>query len=200
MSPELDCLAAARIVWGQFKNRIDRRINLRRITALLIALLVLTPATTFAQTRKRTTTRSSPGRAMPTPKVSDAERQGATRVADHIKNLTRFLYVLGGVSRGIEVVDDAARRNEASPAILDQARRNKATVRTSIQGVKEGLDKLEVDFRTTPDLQRYYIKLAGAAAGAAAAEEQAAANQFDQAGRTLIGVVNRLTDVLLEMR
>ena len=198
MSPELDCLAAARIAWGQFKNRIDRRINLRRITALLIAILALTPATTFTQTRKRTTTRSS-ARAMPTEKVSDVQRQGATRVADHIKNLTRFLYVLGGVSRGIEVVDDAAQRNEASPAILDQARKNKVTVRTSIQGVKEGLDKLEVDFRTTPDLQRYYIKLAGAAAGAAAAEEQAAANQFDQAGRTLIGVVNRLTDVLLEM-
>jgi hypothetical protein len=137
---------------------------------------------------------------MPTQKASDVQRQGATRVADHIKNLTRFLYVMGGVSRGIEVVDDAARRNEASPAILDQARKNKAIVRKSIQDVKEGLDKLEIDFRTTPDLQRYYIKLAGAAAGAAAAEEQATANQFDQAGRTLIGVVNHLTDVLLEMR
>ena len=96
-------------------------------------------------------------------------------------------------------MDEAARRNEASPAILEQARKNKVTVRTSIQDVKEGLDKLEIDFRTTPDLQRYYIKLAGAAAGAATAEGQAAANQFDQAGRTLLGVVNRLTDVLLEM-
>jgi len=36
--------------------------------------------------------------------------------------------------------------------------------------------------------------------GAAAAEEQAAAGRVDQAGRTLLGVVNRLTDVLLLMR
>jgi hypothetical protein len=38
---------------------------------------------------------------------------------------------------------------------------------------------LEIDFRNTPELQPYYIKLAGVAAGAATAEEQAAANQFD---------------------
>jgi hypothetical protein len=107
---------------------------------------------------------------------------------------------LGGVAKGIEAVDDAARRNEASPAILDQAKRNKDSVRTSIKNVREGLDVLEIHFRATPDLQRYYIKLAGVAAGAATAEEQAAANQFDQAGRSLLGVVNRLTDVLLEMR
>jgi len=131
--------------------------------------------------------------------VSDAQRQGATRVADQIKNLTRFIYILGGVAKGIESVDEAVRRNEASPALVQQAQKNKESVRTSIQSVREGLDKLEIDFRTTPDLQRYYIKLAGVAAGAATAEQQAGANQFDQAGRSLISVVNRLTDVLLEM-
>ena len=172
---------------------------MRRITALLIATVILSPANALAQTRKRSTAKS-PSRTTSTQKVSEARLQGATRVADQIKNLTRFLFLLGGVSRGIEVVDEAARRNQASPAILEQSRKNKLTVRTSIQTVKEGLDKLEIDFRTTPDLQRYYIKLAGVAAGAAAAEEQAAANQFDRAGRTLLDVVNRLTDVLLEMR
>ncbi|MGH9930382.1 MAG: hypothetical protein ACREA9_14310, partial [Pyrinomonadaceae bacterium] len=105
-----------------------------------------------------------------------------------------------GVAKGLEGVDDAARRHEASAAVLEQAQRNKATVRTSIQSVREVLDKLEIHFRTTPELQRYYIKLAGVAAGAATAEEQAAANQFDKAGRTLLTVVNQLTDVLLEMR
>jgi len=127
-------------------------------------------------------------------------RQGAIRVADQIKNLTRFIYLLGGISKGIELVDDAVRRNQASPAILEQAQKNKLTIRTSIQSVREGLDKLEIDFRTTPDLQRYYIGLAGVAAGAASAEQQAGNNQLDQAGRTLLRVVNALTDVLVEMR
>ena len=83
---------------------------------------------------------------------------------------------------------------------MEQAKQSKATVRASIQSVREGLDKLEIDFRATPELQRYYIKLAGVASGAANAEDLAAANQFDKAGRTLLDVVNQLTDVLLEMR
>ena len=97
-------------------------------------------------------------------------------------------------------MDEAARRNEATPALLQQNQQNKAAVKSGIQGFRESLDKLEIDFRATPELQPYYIKLAGVAAGAATAEQQAAQNQFDAAGRTLITVVNRLTDVLLAMR
>ncbi|MDQ2976526.1 MAG: hypothetical protein M3R69_14100 [Acidobacteriota bacterium] len=174
---------------------------MQRILTLFIAASIaavgLFPTTGVSQTRKRTTrsTRSS-GK----PKGSDVQREGAARVADQIKILTRFIYLLGGVAKGLEGVDDAASRNEASQPVLDQAKRNKLTVRTSIQSVREGLDKLELDFRTRPELERYYLKLAGVAAGAADAEDQAAANQFDKAGRTLLDVVNRLTDVLLEMR
>jgi hypothetical protein len=171
----------------------------QRIIGLLLITLILSPVSSFAQTRKRTmTTKSS--RTNAAPKAGEAQRAGAARVADQIKILTRFIYLLGGVAKGLETVDDATRRNEASAAIIDQAKQNKATVRASIQSVKEGLDKLEIDFRGTPELQRYYIKLAGVAAGAANAEEFAAANQFDKAGRTLLDVVNHLTDVLLEMR
>jgi hypothetical protein len=162
-----------------------------------LAIIILAPAGSFAQTRKRTATKSSRAAA---PAAGAVQRQGATRVADQIKILTKFIYLLGGVAKGLEGVDDAARRNEASPAIIDQAKQSKATVRASIQSVREGLDKLEIDFRATPELQRYYIKLAGVASGAATAEDQAAADQFDKAGRTLLGVVNHLTDVLLEMR
>jgi hypothetical protein len=154
--------------------------------------------TSFSQTRKRTANKTS--RAAAPPKAGEIQRDGAARVADQIKVLTRFIYLLGGVAKGLEGVDDATRRNEASAAIMEQVTKNKATVRASIQSVREGLDKLEIDFRATPELQRYYMKLAGVASGAAAAEDLAAANQFDKAGRTLLEVINHLTDVLLEMR
>jgi hypothetical protein len=169
----------------------------QRIAAFLLIAVVLFPINSFAQTRKRTTKSS---RSSATSKASDVQRDGAQRVADQIKILTRFIYVLGGVTKSLESVDDDVRRNQASPAIVEQATKNKAQVRGNIQSVREGLDKLEIDFRSTPELQRYYIKLAGVAAGAASAEDQAAANQFDKAGRTLLEVVNHLTDVLLEMR
>lgn len=158
------------------------------------------PATTLAQTRKRSTTTKRPSTSASAQRVSEVRTAGATRVADQIKFLTKFIYLLGGVTSGIAAVDEAARRNEASPAVLQKNQQSKATVRTSIQGFRESLDKLEIDFRTTPELQPYYIKLAGVANGAATAEQQAAANQFDAAGRTLLNVINRLTDVLLVIR
>jgi len=149
----------------------------------------------LAQTRRRTA-RPSP---TTTARKSEAVRAGAARVAEQLKVLTRFIYLLGGVAKGIEAADAAAQRNDASPAVVEQTQKSKATVRTSLRNVREGMDKLETDFRGNPELNRYYIQLAGVASGAAKAEDLAAANQFDQAGRTLLDVVNRLTDVLLEM-
>ena len=168
------------------------------VIALLTATL-LAPSTTLAQTRGRST-RPKPAAAAPAQRVSQVRTTGATRVADQIKFLTKFIYLLGGVTSGIAAVDEAARRNEASPAILQKNQQSKVTVKSSITGFRESLDKLEIDFRNAPELQPFYIKLAGVAAGAATAEEQAAANQFDAAGRTLLNVINRLTDVLVVMR
>jgi hypothetical protein len=172
---------------------------LKRLTLVLLATIIICPtAASAAQTRRRSS-RAAPAPATNT-RAAVVRNQGAQRVGDQIKHLTRFIYLLGGVAKGLESVDEAVRKNEASPAVLEQAQQNKNTVRTSIRNVREGLDKLEIDFRATPELQPYYIKLAGSAAGAATAEQQAANNQFDAAGRSLLNVVNRLTDVLLVMR
>jgi bifunctional ADP-heptose synthase (sugar kinase/adenylyltransferase) len=170
---------------------------LKRAAIIAVAFGLLLPVTAWSQTRKRAARAPQPTAAQ---KSAEVVHGGATRVADQIKNLTRFIYLLGGVAKGIEEGDAAIRRNDASPAVVDQIKRSKATVKTSLADVRAGLDKLELDFRSTPELNRYYTSLVGSAAGAADAEDQAAAGRFDQAGRTLLGVVNRLTDVLLEMK
>jgi hypothetical protein len=175
------------------------RTSVQRILALSITILIFLPVTGLAQTRRRTTSRSTrPNVAQQ--KISEVQRQGALRVAEQIKVLTRFIYLLGGVAKTLEGVDDAARRSQSSgAAIAEQTQRSRTVIRNSIRDVRVGLDKLEIDFRATPELERFYVKLAGVAAGAATAEDLAAANQFDKAGRTLLDVVNRLTDALLEM-
>ena len=172
---------------------------LKPIAIALLTTTLLAPSTAFSQTRNRSS-RPRPAPKTSTAPVSQVRTAGATRVGEQIKFLTRFIYLLGGVTSGIAAVDEAARRNEASPAVLQKNQQSKATVKSSITGFRETLDKLEIDFRNTPELQPFYIKLAGVAAGAATAEEQAAANQFDAAGRTLLNVINRLTDVLVVMR
>lgn len=171
---------------------------MKLITITLLTLILLAPSTAFSQTRSRSSRPKKPTAATETQRVVQVRTQGATRIADQIKNLTKFMYILGGVTSSIAAVEDAARKSGASPA--DQTAQSKVQVRATIQNIREGLDKLEIDFRATPELQPYYIKLAGVAAGAATAEERAAANQFDAAGRQLLNVVNRLTDVLLLMR
>ena len=170
---------------------------LRRNVVVSLAALIAAPATALGQTRRRTTPRPRPA---PASTVSAARTAGANKVADQIKFMTRFIYLLGGVASGIASVDEAARRNEATPELIQKNQQSKVTVRTTIQGFRESLDRLEIEFRTTPDLQPYYIKLAGSASGAAKAEELAAANQFDASGRTLLTVISRLTDVLVVMR
>jgi len=173
---------------------------LKPIATVLLTVTLLVPYTALGQTRNRSTAKPKRTATTAVPPVSLVRTQGATRVADQIKLLTKFIYLLGGVTSGIAAIDEAGRRNEATPALLEQNRQSKAKVKSSIAGFRESLDKLEIDFRGTPDLQPYYIKLAGVAAGAATAEEQANAGQFDTSGRTLLNVINRLADVLVVMR
>jgi hypothetical protein len=169
---------------------------------LIVPICILLLSTTaLAQTRSRTTKRRTQSSKASSQQASvEAKTAGATKVADQIKNLTRFLYLLGGVAKGIEDLDASARSNQGSPTALQQNEQNKAKLRSTFQDFRVGLDQLEIFFRSTPELEQYYLKLAGSAAGAATAEDQAAAGHFDQAGRTMLGVVNRLTDVLLAMR
>lgn len=171
---------------------------MKRIAAIAL-IATLLPATALSQTRRRTST-PKPSPTTTAQRTAQIRNDGAQRVADQIKLLTRFIYLLGGVASGIAAVDEATRRNEASPAVVEKNQQSKATVRNSIQGFREALDKLEIDFRATPELQPFYIKLAGVANGAATAEQLAAQNQFDASGRQLLTVVNKLTDVLLIVR
>ena len=171
-----------------------------RISITLLAILFLTPSFAFSQTRSRSSRQRPPTAAQQTQRVSQVRTQGATRVAEQVKNLARFTYLLGGITSSIAAVDEAAKKNEVSQTGVQQNQQTKATVKASFRNFREALDKLEIDFRNAPELQPFYIKLAGVAAGAATAEEQANANQFDAAGRTLLNVINRLADVLVIMR
>lgn len=174
------------------------RTYVQRTMALSVAILIFLPITAQAQTRRRTSSKT-PRPSVAQQRTSEIQRQGALRVAEQIKVLTRFIYLLGGVAKTLEGVDDAARRSQSSAAVAEQTQKSRTIIRNSIRDVRVGLDKLEIDFRSTPELERYYIKLAGVAAGAATAEDLAGANQFDKAGRSLLDVVNRLTDALMDM-
>jgi hypothetical protein len=175
---------------------------MKRFAIITVALLFLLPATAFGQTRSRTTRKRTTPAKTTAPEVDTAaiaaRTEAANKVANQIKNLTAFLYLLGGVANGIQQIDITAKNDTTSP-LVKQNELNKIKLRSTFTDFRVGLDALEVYFRATPGLQSYYLKLAGSASGAADAEALANQGQFDRAGRTLLGVVNRLTDVLVIM-
>jgi hypothetical protein len=156
-----------------------------------------------AQTRKR----SAPKRTA-TPSTSYAEKQqaeiraGRERIALQIKTLTQFLYLYAGISKGIETAEMVNRNSEQTAAGLppEQVQRNRAKVKDSVYNVRVGLDQLEAFFRTNPVLTNYYSSISGVAKLGQTAETQAGAGNLDQAGKTLISVVNKLTDALVTLR
>jgi len=174
--------------------------------SLAVILLLLLPfADVSAQTRGRRTT-SPQRRRAPAAAGSAAARRNAievntarARVVEQIKTLTRFLYVYGRLSKDLEASEAQARGSGAASEAAVFSNRTRTGLRSSLRNVREGLDQLEIYFRTTPQLQRYYGRVSGVAAGASAAEDQAAANRLDEAGRSLLRVVNQLADLLLEM-
>lgn len=154
-----------------------------------------------AQTRNRRTTSPQRRRAPAASQraASDAVALGRLKVAEKIKVISEFLYVYGGVANQVEVTETQAREAGAPADLRALAERSRGALRRNMTAVRDGLDQLELEFRTTPELERFYDRIAGVAAGAADAEELVAAGQVKPAGRKLLQVVNQLTDALAAM-
>src|ERR1700752_2813896 len=118
---------------------------MKKIAVSIVTICVLLLLTTAAlgQTRKRTTSKSSTSK---TTKPSDAQlaaaaavkNDGATKIANQIKNLTTFLYLLGGVARSIEALDAANKAGQPSPT----NEKNKQQLRQSFTDFRIGFDAL----------------------------------------------------------
>jgi hypothetical protein len=164
---------------------------------LLLLPTAAAPASAAAQTRTR---RSTPQRRRTpaTPAASsrlDQTRFNAQRLelAGLSKDLTRFLYVYGRLSKDLELTG-------AQTGSADATSQAKAGVIRNIGVMRDRLDQLEGRFRFEQGLATQYQTLRGVSASADQAAQQAAANRFDQAGRTLLAIAEKLTDVLLEMQ
>lgn len=177
---------------------------MKRISMIVIAcLLCLVAATTFGQTRRRTTGKGA--------RTSSTKNQGtaaaastqaaAARLAEQIKSLGKFLYLYGPISKELSNSDAAGsgQDNQAS-SVAETMRQNRAKLRDVFRNYRVQMDELEATFSGSTQLRLYYPRLLGVAASASRGEEFVAAGRYDEAGRSLLDVMNRLTDVLLAMR
>jgi len=166
------------------------------IAAAAACMLLIFSASAPAQTRTRRT--SAPQKRRTTSAKSsrlDATRFNAQRLelAGLSKDLTRFLYLYGRLSKDLELTG-------AQAASADVANQTKAGLIENVHAMRDRLDQLEGHFRFTQGLERQYQMLQGVSGRADEAAQSVAANQYDRAGRILLEVATQLTDVLLEMQ
>ncbi|MBS1787938.1 MAG: hypothetical protein JST85_09465 [Acidobacteria bacterium] len=169
----------------------------RYSTTLLILLFVVTCAFPLVSLAQRKGRKPAPVvKPTPTPDL----RVEAGQVADQIKNFSKFIYIYGKVVNGFELADDQARSGSMTPAAAAKNRESKEALLANVRNLKVGVENLTQSFRNNPRLQVYALKLSFAVDAARDAERLATGGRYDDAGKSLVTVIERLTDTVLSMR
>lgn len=164
------------------------------LLSIALALITTWPASSLAQkTRKR-----RPATTAPTP-VPDM-RPEAIQVAAQINNFSKFVYIYGKIANGLEIAEDQAKQGATTPQIQAKNKESKDALVANINGLRAGLDTVVKSFQANPRLQVQYLKISYAADAAANAEQLAKAGRYDEAGKVLVTVIERLSDTLISMR
>ncbi|MBA3633155.1 MAG: hypothetical protein H0W58_10170 [Acidobacteria bacterium] len=169
--------------------------NLMKFVIILVCLLCLN-FTVDAQKRRTPRKKTRTPAATSIPPSNIEIKNGAGKVAIQIKNLTKFIYVLGGVAKSIEDIDKDAKTSNFSQTTLNKNTENKQRLIQSIRNFRAGLIALEIEFRTKPALRNYLFPIQGISDISGTAEEQSTAGQFTESGKTLLLVVEKLADTL----
>lgn len=172
-------------------------MNLKSLLILVFAMSFIFGLSVNAEAqRKKRTTKTT------TPKVNTNAlelKKGADDVGIQLKNVTKFVFLLGGIASGIEQIDKDIKAGKASREVANKNAEFKQNVVSSINALRAGLVKLEVDFRTKPALKPYLPKITGIIQQSANAEDLAINGQLTAAGQELLIVVETLTDTLVAM-
>ncbi len=172
------------------------RKNFMKLFTVFICLLSLTFAAN-AQKRGATirkTVKTTPTTSAPT--NSADIRASAEKVSTQIKNLSKFIYSLGDVARVTEDLDREIAAGKASRNAPALNAKNKRAVVDTIRNLRAGFAALEVEFRTKPALKNYLFQIQGISDMTGVAEDQASSGQLIQSGKTLLMVMEKLSDTL----
>src|SRR2546423_4906548 len=136
---------------------------MHRLLIIAGICLLLFSGSTFSQTRTRRSSPATSTRSSSSEQATAIHNEAAAKVGIQIKNLSAFLYLLGGVAKSMQELDAAAKSGNASPAALQQNEQNKARIKASFEDFRVGLDNLEIYFRSTAGRQNYFFKVASPA-------------------------------------
>ncbi len=171
-------------------------MNMKTLTAIAIVIVSMAFSVS-AQKKKPVTPVKKPVTVAPTNALEI--KQNAEKVAIQLKNVTNFIYKLGGIATGLEDADKEAKAGKLSRAAIDKNNEFKQAVVLSIRNLKAGLAALEIEFRTKPSIKPYLAQINGVTDLATQSEDLALGGQFTASGKSLILVVEKLADTLMAM-
>ncbi len=169
----------------------------RKFSSIVALVMCLAFLSISANAQKRKPAKQTAKPEAATVSSNTEVKTGAEKVSTQLKNVTRFIYVLGGVAGGIEDIDKDSKN--ISRTISDRNEDNKQKLIQTIRNLRAGLAALEVEFRTRPALKNYLVQINGITDISGRSEDEAAAGQFVQSGKTLLLVVEKLADTLAAM-
>lgn len=175
-----------------------RNVNLKNVVVFSLVFIFILGLSFDANAQRRSKSKRTQPVATKTNESADIKK-GAEDVAIQLKNVSKFVFVLGGVAKGIEDIDKAVKEGKASREIADKNAQFKSDVIASIRALRAGLIRLDVDFRANPALRNYQVNLQNIAGLSARAEDLAVAGRFSDSGKELLLVVENLTDTLVAM-
>ncbi|HUR98631.1 MAG TPA: hypothetical protein VMZ26_11255 [Pyrinomonadaceae bacterium] len=171
-----------------------------RYLFLVFAATALFSAGAHAQTKKpvKKATTTNASRTTSTLPPLDV-RAARVKVSNQLTNVSLFTKNLGPVAQAIEALDSEAKIKKVNTQSLDQNTKDKQRVVTAIRNLREGIVKLESEFRVKPALKKYLPTIQGISDLAGQAETSAVAGKFVAANTPLRTLQQKLSDTLMAM-
>jgi hypothetical protein len=150
----IKCSAIFEQVGGAMK--FTRYLVLALAVTALFSLAAYAQKTSAKRTTKASTTKSAA--ALPPLDV----RAARVKVSNQQTNVGLFLERLGPIAQAIEALDaEAAASKKLKQESLDKNAADKQKVIAAIRGLREGMVKLESEFRVKPVLKKYLPTIQG---------------------------------------
>jgi hypothetical protein len=133
--------------------------------------------------------------------LTNETKEAAGKVAIQVNNVSKFLYLLGGIARGIEDIDRDVKSGKiaAKSKVANDNETFKQNVLVGIRNLRTGLIQLESDFRAKPKLQPYLASIQGITELSGTAEDQAISGNLTASGKTLLLVIEKLAASLVAL-
>jgi hypothetical protein len=172
-------------------------MKITRYLILAVAATALFSIAAQAQTKRPVRKTTTPVKASTMPPLD--VRAARVKVDNQLANVKAFVDRLGPIAQAIEALDAESKTKKVSKQSLDKNAADKQKVIAAIRGLRDGMVKLESEFRTKAVLKKYLPTIQGISDLAGQSETSAIAGKLVAANTPLRTIQQKLTDTLAAM-